>query len=253
MKQEAYLDELLSENPAYTKYTNGKKSQSPNKSKSPHKNKNGNNKSDNNNNNSINNTNDERLENQNENENKNKNDNNDNNINNTAATVETTSHDLQTETALAGYETYQWIQCDGCNKWRRVPAFVNLDEIETWYCKYNQWDPQKADCNVPEESYDATQEHTLTVNTHTMTEENLNNKKEFYNKLLIFLKSDNNKQKKHEFINISDANHFIVKTNNNSKEIDLYHLYTEVCKSGNNPFSLCLSKKLLFEKKYRWF
>lgn len=47
----------------------------------------------------------------------------------------------------------EWVCCDKCNKWRKVPHDMNIDELESmgkWYCRYNTWD-NKNKCSVMEE------------------------------------------------------------------------------------------------------
>uniref|UniRef100_K3X686 CW-type domain-containing protein n=1 Tax=Globisporangium ultimum (strain ATCC 200006 / CBS 805.95 / DAOM BR144) TaxID=431595 RepID=K3X686_GLOUD len=45
-----------------------------------------------------------------------------------------------------------WVQCDKCQKWRRLPNHVNVSELPaTWYCKMNRWDKRFNKCSVPEE------------------------------------------------------------------------------------------------------
>lgn len=47
----------------------------------------------------------------------------------------------------------QWLQCDRCDKWRKVPYYVDVKSLpEKWYCENNQWDPARQTCAAPEES-----------------------------------------------------------------------------------------------------
>ena len=49
-----------------------------------------------------------------------------------------------------------WIQCENpeCLKWRKVPVTVDVLKVPSpWTCKDNIWNPKRADCSVPEESY----------------------------------------------------------------------------------------------------
>ena len=51
----------------------------------------------------------------------------------------------------------QWVQCERktCKKWRKVPGHVNMSSLpEMWYCEMNQWDPDRASCDVPDDSDD---------------------------------------------------------------------------------------------------
>ncbi|KAG6611340.1 MORC family CW-type zinc finger protein 4 [Phytophthora cinnamomi] len=45
-----------------------------------------------------------------------------------------------------------WVQCDKCQKWRRLPNQVNVSELPAvWYCKMNRWDKRHNKCSAPEE------------------------------------------------------------------------------------------------------
>ncbi|KAG1689297.1 hypothetical protein DVH05_012842 [Phytophthora capsici] len=45
-----------------------------------------------------------------------------------------------------------WVQCDKCQKWRRLPNQVNVSELPaSWYCKMNKWDKRHNKCTAPEE------------------------------------------------------------------------------------------------------
>ncbi|POM74510.1 membrane protein [Phytophthora palmivora] len=45
-----------------------------------------------------------------------------------------------------------WVQCDKCQKWRRLPNQVNVSELPAvWYCKMNKWDKRHNKCSAPEE------------------------------------------------------------------------------------------------------
>ncbi|XP_017698753.2 B3 domain-containing transcription repressor VAL2-like [Phoenix dactylifera] len=43
----------------------------------------------------------------------------------------------------------QWVQCDNCFKWRRLPVDVLLPS--KWTCTDNKWDPKRSSCSVPNE------------------------------------------------------------------------------------------------------
>ena len=66
-----------------------------------------------------------------------------------------------TATALAAGKTVvkkiQWVQCErkNCKKWRKIPIEVNLESLpELWYCEMNRWDPERASCEIAEDSDD---------------------------------------------------------------------------------------------------
>ena len=46
----------------------------------------------------------------------------------------------------------QWVQCDGCQKWRRVPHYVDVRLPDRWFCAMNRWDPLRNSCAAPEET-----------------------------------------------------------------------------------------------------
>lgn len=48
----------------------------------------------------------------------------------------------------------QWVQCDKCSKWRRLPPTVDLNKLPSkWYCHMNKYNTEKASCEAPEEEY----------------------------------------------------------------------------------------------------
>ncbi|CAN6200284.1 unnamed protein product [Urochloa humidicola] len=52
-------------------------------------------------------------------------------------------------TIRATGEQDQWIQCDDCSKWRRLPLTVIV--ASRWTCTDNSWDPKSCSCSAPEE------------------------------------------------------------------------------------------------------
>jgi hypothetical protein len=44
-------------------------------------------------------------------------------------------------------EQDQWIQCDDCSKWRRLP--LNVIVASKWTCADNTWDPKRYDYFTP--------------------------------------------------------------------------------------------------------
>ncbi len=50
----------------------------------------------------------------------------------------------------------QWVQCEACEKWRKVAAEVDADALpKLWLCKMNTWDAARASCDVPQETSSA--------------------------------------------------------------------------------------------------
>jgi hypothetical protein len=46
----------------------------------------------------------------------------------------------------------QWVQCDGCGKWRIIPTIVVATLPKQWFCADNIWDPKRASCEAPEQT-----------------------------------------------------------------------------------------------------
>jgi len=60
----------------------------------------------------------------------------------------TTSH-LTTGVAIIEEVKVNWVQCNKCNKWRKVPLSVDVDALpEEWYCSLNTWAPTLARCTA---------------------------------------------------------------------------------------------------------
>jgi len=60
-------------------------------------------------------------------------------------------------------ENQEWVQCEKCEKWRRLPPSISSDDLpEVWYCTMNTWDPSNASCDVAEDKADPnTREYTI--------------------------------------------------------------------------------------------
>jgi hypothetical protein len=53
-------------------------------------------------------------------------------------------------------DNVEWVQCESCSKWRKLPADVSADELpDVWVCSMNTWNTSVASCKSPEESTDA--------------------------------------------------------------------------------------------------
>jgi hypothetical protein len=51
----------------------------------------------------------------------------------------------------------QWVQCErkNCKKWRKIPIEVDLAKLpDQWFCEMNVWDPERAACDLAEDSDD---------------------------------------------------------------------------------------------------
>jgi hypothetical protein len=56
-------------------------------------------------------------------------------------------------------ENLEWVQCEKCLKWRKLPAHISADELpDAWYCFMNYWAPASASCDAPEDKADGLQD-----------------------------------------------------------------------------------------------
>ncbi len=45
-----------------------------------------------------------------------------------------------------------WVQCDRCQKWRRLPMDVDTTKLpDSWYCDMNLWDHERNSCAAAED------------------------------------------------------------------------------------------------------
>jgi hypothetical protein len=57
----------------------------------------------------------------------------------------------------SGDDNVEWVQCEKCEKWRKLPPHLSADELpDTWYCTMNDWNLDAANCETPEDKADAT-------------------------------------------------------------------------------------------------
>ena len=53
-------------------------------------------------------------------------------------------------------DNVEWVQCEKCDKWRKLPPHISADELpDVWYCTMNYWYPSSASCDAPEDKADA--------------------------------------------------------------------------------------------------
>lgn len=77
--------------------------------------------------------------------------------------------------STSGGGTVSWVQCNKCQKWRKTPAHIIVDDLpEEWYCSLNTWNPLYAKCSAKEEQDDPTTDQTTgaataSANQHTST------------------------------------------------------------------------------------
>ena len=54
-------------------------------------------------------------------------------------------------------DSQEWVQCEKCNKWRRLPPRIRAEDLpEVWYCTMNTWDIRVATCAAPEDFAETT-------------------------------------------------------------------------------------------------
>jgi hypothetical protein len=52
-------------------------------------------------------------------------------------------------------DNLQWVMCERCDKWRRLPPHISADSLpDVWYCTMNTWDQCSATCDVEEDKAD---------------------------------------------------------------------------------------------------
>ncbi|CAA7406185.1 unnamed protein product [Spirodela intermedia] len=56
----------------------------------------------------------------------------------------------------------QWVQCDHCHKWRRLPADAIV--LSKWVCTDNAWDPKRSSCSAPDEMGEKEIQNLLQLN-----------------------------------------------------------------------------------------
>jgi hypothetical protein len=55
----------------------------------------------------------------------------------------------------------EWVQCEKCEKWRRVPPRISADNLpDVWYCSMNTWDINLASCTAVEDKHEASPART---------------------------------------------------------------------------------------------
>ena len=53
-------------------------------------------------------------------------------------------------------DNVEWVQCDKCEKWRKLPPDISADELpDIWNCSLNTWKPASASCDADEDKADA--------------------------------------------------------------------------------------------------
>ena len=58
----------------------------------------------------------------------------------------------ESETTAVAPVVQQWVGCESCEKWRKLPANVSPEDLpDKWYCNMNTWDVHLANCDADEE------------------------------------------------------------------------------------------------------
>ena len=76
--------------------------------------------------------------------------------------IETTTDETQTrcphnedkaeKSEEVGASKQEWVQCDQCEKWRKVHPQISANSLpDDWYCSMNTWDKNLASCTAAEE------------------------------------------------------------------------------------------------------
>jgi len=56
----------------------------------------------------------------------------------------------------ASLEKVNWVQCNKCTKWRKVPGSIDVSSLpEVWHCSLNSWAPAFSRCAAKEETEEA--------------------------------------------------------------------------------------------------
>jgi len=73
----------------------------------------------------------------------------------------------QLDEQLAPEQPTDWVQCETCLKWRRLPWHVDVESLEApWECSFATWEGGEASCDRPQDAYDPSREGTLEYKAH---------------------------------------------------------------------------------------
>jgi hypothetical protein len=66
----------------------------------------------------------------------------------------TTTTTAATSSSSAAEDDGVWVQCNDCDKWRSLPSTVDPTTLpDIWTCNLNIYDPERANCEAPEETF----------------------------------------------------------------------------------------------------
>jgi len=83
----------------------------------------------------------------------------------------------------------EWVQCDRCKKWRKLPSRVSAKKLpDVWYCEMTTWGRKKVTCDTPVQSTNKSKSSSSTTTSSSSRnrkkdEENNNDKKKKVQKL----------------------------------------------------------------------
>lgn len=67
-------------------------------------------------------------------------------------------------------ENLEWVQCEKCNKWRKLPPYIASDDLpDVWTCDMNTWNPSSASCDAPEDKSEGQQELGINSGANKLT------------------------------------------------------------------------------------
>jgi hypothetical protein len=137
-----------------------------------------------------------------------------------------------------------WVQCEKCNKWRRVPWNVDADKLpDLWECHMNYWDLDKASCESPTDNFDASRELTVDCkNLEKVNEDDLEigttwdvlclELLTYFEATIVASKRVSASRMKLKFHFLGWEDCFDEWIESNSERIQPHHLYTEVLDEG---------------------
>lgn len=76
------------------------------------------------------------------------------------------NNNIQNSSSAAAISSeVNWVQCNKCRKWRKVPESIDIDSLpDKWFCSLNTWAPAYAKCLSKQEVED-TSPQPITINT----------------------------------------------------------------------------------------
>lgn len=58
----------------------------------------------------------------------------------------------ENESSSNSSDKVNWVECNACKKWRRVPSSIDVDALpEVWYCSFNTWNLSYSRCTAKQE------------------------------------------------------------------------------------------------------